>query len=275
MNRKLTPFLKWAGGKRWLTNRYGDIFPSTYGLYIEPFLGGGSVYFYLHPNRGVLGDINEELITTYCSIRDDWRRVEELLVMHQANHSEEYYYRIRDATPVDPVERAARFIYLNRTCFNGIYRVNLQGRFNVPKGTKNTVIFDTDDFRGIAELLATADLRVSDFEILINEASKDDLIFADPPYTATHNHNGFIKYNEKLFSWDDQVRLADSLWRAKNRGAKVLCTNANHQAIRELYEERGFDIRIVSRHSAISADPNRRNHYEEIIASANLGFGGA
>ena len=269
-SHNIVPFLKWAGGKRWLISRYGQLFPMDYKRYIEPFLGGGSVYFHLKPKHALLGDLNEELITAYQSIKGDWKKVEELLVIHQLNHSEDYYYLIRESLPSDPIERTARFIYLNRTCFNGIYRVNQEGKFNVPKGTKDSVILDTDNFKAIAELLSTADMRISDFEPLVDEASKDDLVFADPPYTVRHNQNGFIKYNEKLFSWEDQVRLANSLWRAKKRGAKVLCTNANHQAIRELYEERGFQIRTVSRYSSISANPSKRNQFEEIIISANI-----
>ncbi|MFS8652085.1 MAG: Dam family site-specific DNA-(adenine-N6)-methyltransferase [Caldibacillus sp.] len=267
---QLVPFLKWPGGKRWFISRYSDIFPKKFNLYIEPFLGGGSVYFYLKPESALLGDINEELIITYRAIRDNWVGVKEKLVIHQKNHCKEYYYNMRDIVPNDPVERAARLIYLNRTCFNGIYRVNSNGKFNVPKGTRDSVIFETDDFEGISKLLSSADIRVSDFEPLINEAHRDDLIFADPPYTVRHNQNGFIKYNENLFSWDDQVRLADALWRARKRGAKIILTNANHQSIRDLYTERGFEIMTVSRYSSISADPKRRNKFQELVIWANL-----
>jgi len=264
------PFLKWAGGKRWFTTKYSAMLPRNFNRYIEPFLGGGSVFFYLEPLHALLGDVNDDLITTYISIRDNWQAVENLLIQHQRNHSEDYYYEIRESLPIDIVERAARLIYLNRTCFNGIYRVNRQGRFNVPKGTKDTVIFDFDDFENISRILTNAEIRITDFELLINEAQTSDFIFADPPYTVRHNQNGFIKYNENLFSWNDQIRLANALERARDRGAMILATNANHHLLRELYEERGFNIRTVSRYSSISADPNKRNQYEEIIVYANI-----
>lgn len=265
MEMQLIPFLKWAGGKRWFTNQHHHLLPKKYNLYIEPFLGGGSVYFYLKPERALLGDINKELIITYQSIRDNWQEIEKILIIHQRNHSEKYYYKMRDWDPDNSIEKAARLIYLNRTCFNGIYRVNSKGKFNVPKGTKNSVIFETDNFRDISKLLSSADLRASDFEVLIDEAYQDDLIFADPPYTVRHNKNGFIKYNENLFSWSDQIRLADSLWRAKKRGAKIISTNANHQSIQEIYQDRGFEFKIISRYSSISADPQKRSKFEELV----------
>jgi DNA adenine methylase len=270
MSENLIPFLKWAGGKRWLVKRHIEFFPENFNVYYEPFLGAGSVYFYLKPRQAFLADINEELIIAYNAIKNNWTRLHEILVIHQENHSSDYYYSIRDESPIDPIERAARFIYLNRTCFNGIYRVNLQGRFNVPKGSKDSVLLESDNFQALSELLLRAELRVSDFEPLVNASNIDDFVFADPPYTVRHNQNGFIKYNETLFSWNDQVRLADSLWRAKNRGVKILSTNANHQSVRELYEERDFEVILVTRYSSISATPERRNQYEEIIVRANI-----
>lgn len=270
MIKNILPFLKWAGGKRWFTKNYSVFFPQTYNRYIEPFLGGGSVYFYMQPIQALLGDINEELINAYVSIRDNCTEVEEKLKIHQLNHNEDYYYLIRDETPINPIERATRLIYLNRTCFNGIYRVNMQGKFNVPKGTKNKVVLEIDNFQEISEILSTAKIYISDFEKLIDEAGKDDFIFADPPYTVRHNNNGFIKYNEKLFSWHDQIRLANCLWRAHSRGAKIIATNANNQLICDLYKERDFNIMTVSRYSSISANPLRRNQYEEIIIYKNI-----
>lgn len=270
MEKQLIPFLKWPGGKRWFTKHHADLLPENFNSYIEPFLGGGSVYFYLQPKKAILGDTTAELITTYISIRDNWKRIEKKLLLHQKNHDKEYYYKIRELNPTDPVEQAARLIYLNRTCFNGIYRVNLEGKFNVPKGSKDSVVYDTDEFETMAEILSTADLRVDDFEVLIEESERNDFVFADPPYTVRHNQNSFIKYNENLFSWNDQVRLANSLARAQNRGVKIVSTNANHQLIRELYEQRGFVLKTVSRYSSISGDPKSRKQFEELIILANI-----
>ena len=148
--------------------------------------------------------------------------------------------------------------------------VNKNGKFNVPKGSKESVLFETDDFENLSKALLRADLRTSDFENLIEEAKRGDFVFADPPYTVRHNQNGFIKYNENLFSWNDQIRLSSSLQRARERGVIILSTNANHQVVRELYEGEGFLIETVSRYSPISADPKKRSQYEEIIISANL-----
>lgn len=270
----LTPFLKWAGGKRWFVHQHGHLFPKTYRRYIEPFLGGGAVYFHLRPEQAILGDINPEVIAAYRAIKEHWVGLKRSLAYHQRAHDEngddEYYYEVRGKSPKKLVQRASRMIYLNRTCFNGIYRVNKQGEFNVPRGDKDAVLMETDDFKAMAALLATAQLRVADFEDLINEASEDDLIFADPPYTVRHNLNGFIKYNEVLFSWADQERLALALKRAASRGAKIMATNANHNSVRSLYSSWDFITRSVSRFSQISADGASRRQFEELIITSNI-----
>ena len=262
----MKPFLKWPGGKRWFVAKYAYLFPSHFVRYIEPFLGGGSVFFHLSPKHAILGDSNPDLIATYSALRDYPSHVEEVLCEHQLNHCDSYYYAQRDTSPRSPIQRAARLIYLNRTCFNGIFRVNLAGSFNVPKGTRDTVIFDDDDFVALSKTLENAEIEVADFESLIDRATKGDFIFADPPYTVRHNSNAFVKYNETLFSWCDQERLAKALARARDRGAHVVATNANHDAVRALYQERGFDLRSVSRFSSISARSQSRNQFEELVA---------
>jgi len=259
------PFLKWPGGKRWFVSRYSHLFPSNFGRYIEPFLGSGSVFFHLCPRAAILGDTNPELIVTYSAIRDDFIGVEEALLEHELNHSYEYYYALRSTSPRSAIKRAARFLYLNRTCFNGIFRVNREGIFNVPIGTKDTVIFDDDDFGGVSEALEGAEICLADFEVLINLAQENDFVFADPPYTVRHNSNAFIKYNEQLFSWRDQERLAEAVARARDRGAHVLVTNANHEAVRTLYLERSFQLESVSRFSPISATSTSRSQFEELL----------
>jgi len=267
---RVLPFLKWPGGKRWFVSHHANLLPDKFGCYIEPFLGGGSVFFFLQPKEAILGDKIAELIATYKGIRDDWATLEELLKWHQKKHNEAHYYKMREKQPTNPIEQAAWFIYLNRTCFNGIYRVNLDGKFNVPKGGKDSVLLSTDNFEKISGLLTNVDLRVADFEQLINMASRNDLIFADPPYTVRHNINGFLKYNETLFSWEDQERLADSLCRAQRRGAKIVATNANHKSVRKLYKGRGFVLKAISRFSSISADPQSRKQFDELVILANL-----
>lgn len=259
------PFLKWPGGKRWFVQKHPDVFPEKYRRYIEPFLGSGSVYFHLRPQRALLGDSNAELIAAYRGLRYGWRKAHALLRKHQEDHGDRHYYHVRQQEPRSNIERAARLIYLNRTCFNGVYRVNQKGEFNVPKGTRDSVLFETDDFAAAARLLRSAEIRVSDFEKLVDKATHNDLVFADPPYTVRHNLNGFIKYNEKLFSWDDQVRLANALARARGRGAHVVSTNANHASVRKLYASHGFPLKNISRFSSISATADSRKQFEELL----------
>lgn len=269
----VTPFLKWPGGKRWFVSGYADLLPEEYNTYIEPFLGAGSVFFHLRPKKAVLGDVNLDLINTYRVIRRNWREIEVSLRYHQRRHSEDadvYYYQMRDQESDNSIKQASRLIYLNRTCFNGIYRVNLEGRFNVPRGTKDSVVIDTDDFKLLSKLLRKAKLVAGDFEALVDQARKGDFVFCDPPYTVRHNYNGFRKYNEVLFSWTDQERLARALKRAALRGVKVLCTNANHDSIHELYDHQVFDLKMVSRFSTISADCESRRNFEELVIRANI-----
>lgn len=270
--KKFIPFLKWPGGKRWFVYNHATLLPVHFGTYIEPFLGAGSVFFYLQPARALLGDANSELINVYQTIKDDWEALCASLRYRQRRHREnadQYYYAVREMSPSLPMQRASRFIYLNRTCFNGIYRVNRQGRFNVPRGTKDKVVFETDNFEAMSTLLAKAELVAGDFQALVDRASLDDLVFCDPPYTVLHNYNGFRKYNEVLFSWADQERLASALLRAARRGAKVVCTNANHASVRALYDDPVFSLQAVSRVSSISADTASRRNFEELIIRAN------
>lgn len=259
------PFLKWPGGKRWFVQQHAHLIPRTYKRYIEPFLGGGAVFFYLQPEEAILGDANADLINTYKGIQQHWEALETELGKHQLLHSDTHYYEVRRQAPADLVSQAARMLYLNRTCFNGIYRVNLKGEFNVPKGSKSTVVLEFESFEKIAALLQGAEILCDDFESTINCAEAGDLVFADPPYTVRHNNNGFIKYNEKLFTWEDQERLARALARARDRGASIVSTNANYGLLREIYHNLGFHLMEISRYSSIAAKAASRRNFEELI----------
>lgn len=263
-------FLKWAGGKNWFINNHYDKLPINYNTYIEPFLGGGSVFFRMEPERSILSDTNRELILTYKAIRNKRIKLYETLKIHSENHSREYYYQMRESVFTRSVDIAARFIYLNRTCFNGLYRVNKDNKFNVPIGTHNNVLHETDMFKERAKLLKKAKLFVCDFETTINLSSEGDFLFCDPPYTVQHNSNGFVSYNEKLFSWEDQIRLSQALIRAKDRGVQIILTNANHESVRNLYINEGFLLEPVSRYSSVSGKKESRTQYEELIISANI-----
>lgn len=263
-SRALAPFLKWAGGKRWLfTSEFIERLPQ-YNRYIEPFLGGGAGFFALNPPTSILADVNPELIELYRTIRDFPGELTEWLHRHQSAHSEAHYYEVRASVPADQIIRAARTLYLNRTCWNGLYRLNRAGEFNVPVGTKTAVIMPTDDFHSTASRLRNADLRVSDFEAVIADADDGDLVFVDPPYTVRHNMNGFVKYNEKMFSWADQVRLAAAVNDAAQRGASIVVTNADHASVRELYSGIGC-FEVAQRASVISGKSSGRAPTSELI----------
>ncbi|RYZ13650.1 MAG: Dam family site-specific DNA-(adenine-N6)-methyltransferase [Alphaproteobacteria bacterium] len=261
---EVVPFIKWAGGKRWLVSAYPGVFPGSFRHYIEPFLGSGAVFFHLSPSVAHLSDLNPELVNAFNVLKTDWKKLRRLLEQHQSKHSEQHYYEVRAWSGLDGVAAAARFIYLNRTCWNGLYRVNKGGKFNVPKGSRSSVLLRTDDFQAIAARLAKATIEVSDFEQSIENALEGDLVFVDPPYTVKHNLNGFVKYNDQIFSWEDQIRLSRAIVRAKRRGAIVVMTNANHQSIRDLYKD-DFRLRAVKRATSLAADSTARGETSELL----------
>jgi len=258
------PFLKWPGGKRWLLKSEQFSFPKSFNTYIEPFLGAGAVYLSLCPSIARLSDTNRDLIETFKVVRKNPEKLEEALREHQKRHTKEHYYQTRAQKPQDEVSRAARFLYLNRTCWNGLYRVNHNGDFNVPIGTKTSVLLPTDDFIGASKLLETADIRCCDFKTSIDLAGPNDFIFVDPPYTANHNKNGFLKYNENIFSWKDQIRLRNTLLEAKERGANIVVCNADHKSIRDLFSSIGT-YQKVARHSVLSGKSHGRKPTTEAI----------
>lgn len=259
----IVPPLKWAGGKRWLIQ--SKLLPiPAFSRYVEPFFGSGAVYFSLRPDHAIISDANRELIETYAAIRDRPDLVERYLRTHQNKHGSAHYYSTRAKVYRSRFQRAARFLYLNRTCWNGLYKVNKSGVFNVPIGTKTAVLQPTDNFRAVSELLSNANLCVNDFETTIDLAGEHDFIFADPPYTTAHNTNGFVKYNQTIFSWQDQVRLANAISRAVERGAKVALTNADHESVRNLYADIMTPKRL-SRASIIASDATHRRKTTELL----------
>ena len=264
---KIKPFLKWAGGKRWLVDNFSNIFHNNFNSYIEPFLGSGAVFFHLKPEKAILSDSNHDLIQTYESIKCEPNKVWKKLLEHSRKHTVEYYYKVRSSSPRMSAAKAAKFIYLNRTCFNGLYRVNLKGEFNVPKGSRKTVVFPDDDFGKNSKLLNQAALCANDFETVINKANDGDFIYVDPPYTVKHNKNNFIKYNEKIFSWKDQIRLSKVLKTAAERGAFILISNANHESIKQLYSDSLWHKKDVTRHSIIASKSKYRKKTSEILVS--------
>lgn len=264
--KAMKPFLKWAGGKRWLFDSSQFVMPHFNGRYFEPFLGGGAVFFSCQPGMAMLSDANSRLIELYIVVRDNVNELTSILRQHAELHSKEYYYEIRERVYFTSAERAAQFLYLNRTCWNGLYRENLNGKFNVPIGTKQTVIFDSDDFPGWSKALSGCSIDCRDFEEAIEKSDAGDFMFIDPPYTVRHNMNGFIKYNQNIFAWQDQVRLRDALVRAADRGVRFAMTNADHESVRELYSGFGRHKKLM-RHSVIAGNSRHRAQSTELLVT--------
>jgi DNA adenine methylase len=231
------PFLKWPGGKRWLVPRLSEIIGQIeYKAYREPFLGGGALFFALRPSCAVLSDVNADLINTYRQVK--YRANELLEKLRHLPVDQTTYNRLRTETRGSSLRRAVRFLYLNRTAFGGMYRLNGRGDFNVPFGGGErtpAALWEYEVLSLAATALRNARLRVVDFEQSLSEATKGDLVYCDPTYTVAHNNNGFIRYNERNFSWEDQKRLARSCHAAAKRGAFVLISNAHNQQVLELY----------------------------------------
>jgi DNA adenine methylase len=259
------PFMKWAGGKRWLFKRYRYLFPENVARLIDPFLGGGSSFFLLRPHCAILGDVNSDLIEVYECVRNHPRELARHLFVYQKKHSSETYYAVRAQRPKRKIERAARLLYLNRTCWNGLFRVNVKGEFNVPIGTKTKIFASLDELIDVSRALSRATLHSSDFSALIRKAKRGDVVFADPPYFDTHKKNDrFLRYNQNVFSWEDQLRLRADLLDARKRGAQCFVTNSNNKSLISIYRDHGL-IRVLKRHSVLAADSSARKTNREIL----------
>jgi DNA adenine methylase len=268
----VAPFLKWAGGKRWLLARIKDLIPN-FKRYFEPFLGGGAVFFSLinryKDEAYFLSDINKPLIDTYTQLRTNAKDVVQHL--NAFRNSRTTYYRIRAQVQNDPVYEAARFIYLNKTCFNGLYRVNKSGIFNVPYGRNvNKDYFDEEFLIKVGATLREVRIEARDFEISLADTKEGDFVFLDPPYTVAHKNNGFVEYNEKIFSWDDQKRLAKCVKRLAENNVKFILTNAAHSNISELYSGIADKIEI-ERVSTMSGSISARRKVSEYVYTNCIG----
>jgi len=266
----LAPFLRWAGGKRWLVPDVLKLLGNTPVVrYHEPFLGGGSVFFALAPSGAVyLSDLNTDLITVYRRVRDNPAGVADLLERYE--NTSESYYAARAARPASDDELAARFIYLNHTSYNGIFRVNLKGEYNVPYGYRKHLNVPGVEWLELASAkLQGAELRGRSFEIALGDVGEGDFVFLDPPYTVAHNNNGFVKYNQHLFSFDDQILLAKSIREISDKGAKFILTNAAHSSIDDLFSPIGRKIEVSRRNSIGGANASRGRVSEFVFT--NLG----
>lgn len=258
-----TPVLRWAGGKNWLIKHLSGLIPRNFKNYHEPFLGGGSIFLAINPTRrSFLSDTNSELIDTYMALKTSPQQIIEEL--KQYRNTEEFYYTIRGQRFTDPFSSAARFIFLNQTSFNGIYRVNLKGTYNVPYGHRKKQFLDENALIMASLRLKNADLFCDDFEIVRDNVKKNDLVFLDPPYVVSHNGNGFIKYNQKLFSLYDQYRLSSLIDYIKSKGAYYVLTNAAHHKILEIFSKNDRIVEL-SRANLIGGLNARRGQTSEYV----------
>jgi DNA adenine methylase len=261
----IQPFIRWAGGKSWLITYLKKIIDNLdYENYYEPFLGGGAIFFALESRHySYLSDLNPELIKAYITIRDNPNEVIDILQNYVNTEIE--YYRIRALEPTSDIEQTARFIYLNQTSYNGLYRVNKKGKYNVPYGFRDNWEYNYERLHSASLKLQKINLYCEDFEERKNSIKAKDLVFLDPPYTVSHNNNGFIEYNKDLFSLDDQERLSKYIDFIKNKGAYYILTNAAHESIREIFYKNGDRLIELDRHSLIGGKNAKRQLVTEYI----------
>jgi DNA adenine methylase len=266
----LKPVVKWAGGKTKILNQLSKYFPREYCNYHEPFMGGGAVFFYLFAEikkrnaKAYLSDSIEEIINLYKVIRDN---VEMLITISKKHiYDQKYYYNIRsqDTAELSDVQRASRTLYLNKTCFNGLYRVNSKGQFNVSFGDyNNPVIVNEETLRNASYTFQQAELCAGDFEIVLENARAGDFVYLDPPYVPLSPTSNFTGYTSGSFGFADQKRLREVFGILQARGCYVMLSNSNTDFVRDLY--RGFNIKTINAIRAINSDASKRGSIKELV----------
>ena len=262
------PFLKWAGGKQRLLPQYVPFFPSreTINRYFEPFIGSAAVFFHYQFPQARLSDRNDKLIEAYKMVRD---QTEQVIAALQGRRNEaDYYYAVRAQEPasLSPVERAARLIYLNKTCYNGLYRENNKGAFNVPFGRyNNPKICDEPRLRAAAAALRGVDLCAADFAEAVETAVPHDFIYFDPPYVPLSQTSNFTSYNGAGFGYDDQVRLAETVHRLTAVGVRVAVSNSSANLVYELYNQPAYRLIEIQARRNINSQANKRGAVKELL----------
>jgi DNA adenine methylase len=267
-NMAARPFLKWVGGKgRLLTDLLSRV-PKKYGTYFEPFLGGGALFFSLRPSAAEISDLNPELINAYQVVRDFPSELIRSLSIHK--NTKRYFYKLRaldrrgDFWTFPPVERASRFIFLNKTCFNGLCRVNSEGQFNVPFGMyKNPTIVDETNLLACCSALQGANLSVAGYDRVIERARPGDFVYFDPPYVPLSATSSFTAYAESGFTLQNQVELAETCKELDRRGVQFMLTNSDTELVENLYRE--FAIERINSPRSVSADGERRKAVKDIV----------
>ena len=268
------PFVKWAGGKQQMLNFLAPCFPRKFNAYYEPFLGGGAVFLYLTRTRGpfsaVLSDLNAELIDTWLTVKNNVDQLIVLLKNHRQKYlenPEEYFYRVRTAKPEDPVDQAARFIFLNKTCFNGLYRVNSKGEFNVPwSRSKKANLCDEENLHAVAKSLANVKLVAADYLEILKQCERNDCVYIDPPYQPESATAYFTSYTKRGFTEEDQKVLAECFKTLDKKGCVVVLSNSDTPLIWQLYA--GYNIiRVPTLRAISSVGAKRKNHTELIVTN--------
>ena len=262
------PIVKWVGGKRQLMFELLKNMPETYNRYFEPFIGGGALFFELQPQNGYISDMNEELINLYSVARDDVYNLIDDLNKHEI--SKEYFLKIRNLdrtekyNKLSDIQKASRFIYLNRTCFNGMYRVNSQGQFNVPFGNyKNPRIVDAENLINCSKLLKNTEIYCADFSEILNKVQKGDFVYFDPPYVPLNETSSFTSYTKDGFDLDMQFKLRDVCDELDSKGVMFMLSNSDTKLVNELYSN--YEIKKVFASRAINANPNGRGKITEVL----------
>lgn len=268
LNVETYPIVKWAGGKRQLMFELLKNMPKKYNRYFEPFIGGGALFFELSPENAYISDVNEELISLYSVIKNDAEALIEDLAKHKID--KDYFLAIRDVDRQPKykrwsnIQKASRFIYLNRTCFNGLYRVNSQGQFNVPFGYyKNPRIIDEHNLLNCAKLLKNTEIKYADFSEILNHVQKGDFVYFDPPYVPLNETSSFTSYTKDGFDIDMQFKLREVCDELDARGVKFLLSNSDTQIINELYAN--YEIRKVFASRQINANAQGRGKITEVL----------
>lgn len=270
-NKLVAPVVKWVGGKRQLLNEITPLLPKRITSYCEPFLGGGAVLFSIQPSKAIVNDINSDLIVVYETIRDD---VEALITdLKKHENTPEYFYSIRDMDrnkeayqSMSKVERASRLLYLNKTCFNGLFRVNSSGEFNSPFGHyKNPNIINEPVLRAVNKYFASSNITFcnEDFAMTLDKIGKGGFVYLDPPYDPVSDTASFTGYNKGGFDKNEQIRLKKCCDKLTQKGIKFMLSNSATDFIKELYEE--YDISVVKAKRAINSDASKRGAIEEVL----------
>jgi DNA adenine methylase len=261
------PFLKWVGGKGQLLSQYEAFFPQRFATYYEPFLGGGAVFFKLLPAQAVLTDINPELVNVYGCVRDQVEAVIAALEHHSQQHSQDYYYQVRATVSAEPVAQAARLIYLNKTCYNGLYRENSRGQFNVPMGRyKAPKICHPELLRAVSQALHHTQIIRQPFDAVLAQAQAGDFVYFDPPYYPISLTSRFTEYSRYAFTEADQRHLRDTFAELADRGVHVMLSNSDCPFIRELYQD--FSIQTISANRAINSNAQKRGKITEVLVTS-------